>query len=201
MHDKADGLTPVYLLPIEQGANFAYTFQWLSGGVFMAPIELLEEGYPTIITVTGHGLNTVSDHPVIISGVQGIEHINAVDTEIAICTRLDENRISVPRSSVGQYWEVGTGEITYLKPTDLTGMTARCTIRKNWHSDTFIHQMTTENGGITLGLQDASIQLTIDKADTAAFNFKNAVYDLEMITAGGYETRLFKGPVKLFRDY
>lgn len=196
-----DGLTPVIPLHIEQGTTFGHTFQWLNGGVFMAPIELIEEGYPTIVTVTDHGLNTeTTDHPIILSGAEGLKHFNAKDTEIAVCTRLDANRFSVPRSTVGEEWIEGTGEITYLIPTDLTNYTAVMRIRKNWHTETVIHELTTENGGIQLGTVDGVIGLTIDKATTSLFTFKNAVYDVDLVDASGRETRVFKGPVTLHRD-
>lgn len=193
-------LTPQFQIDIEQGSDFAHTFQWLTGGVFMAPIEVIEEGYPTIVTVTGHGLNTVSPHPVIISGVEGCPHLNSTDTGIALCTRIDDDTFSLPMTSVGDVWEPGTGEITYYKPKDILNYTARATIRKNWFTETIIHEMTTENGGIVLTVEDAGIQLNIAKEVTAAFGFKNAVYDVDLITSGGYQTRVFKGPAVLHRD-
>lgn len=192
-------ITPQVQLYIEQGASFAQTFQWLAGPVFMAPIELIEEGYPTVITVTGHGLNQVSAHPVIISGVEGIPLLNSENTGIPLCAYIDANTFSVPLTSVGKLWEPGTGEITYIEPSDLTGHTGRCVIRKNWHSQTVIHEMTTENGGMVLGVDDGSIQLLIPAADTAGFNFRHAWYDVDL-TFGSIVTRVFKGPVTLERE-
>lgn len=193
-------LTPQFRLHIEQGVNFEHTFQWLAGGVFMAPIEHIEEGYPTVATVTAHGLNSVSAHPVIISGVEGCDALNSSNSDIALCSRISADTFSIPLSAVGQVWEEGTGEITYHMPTDMTGYTARCVIRKNWFSDTVIHELTTENGGITLVLADGSIQLTIPKASTAAFTFTHGVYDVDMIASSGDEIRVFKGPVTLHRE-
>lgn len=193
-------ITPQFHLYIEQGTNFDHTFQWLAGGMFMAPIELIEEGYPTVITVTAHGLNTVSAHPVIISGVEGIPRLNSEGAELPLVTRVSSSKFSVPISSVGKQWVPGTGELTYHIPTDLTGYTARCVIRRNWYDATAIHEMTTENGGVILGADDGSIQLLIDKADTAAFSFRSAWYDVDLIAGGGYEQRVFKGPITLERE-
>jgi hypothetical protein len=137
-------ITPQYHLYIEQGTNFDHTFQWFNQGMFMAPIELITEGYPTIITVTGHGLNTRSPHPVTLSGIEGIPLLNSSETAVPLCTRIDADTFSVPISSVYKQWEAGSGEITYNIPTDLTSYTGRCVIRKNWWSDTIIHDMTTE---------------------------------------------------------
>ena len=193
-------ITPQFHLYIEQGVNFDHTFQWLNGGMFMAPLELVQEGYPTIITVSSHGLNSVAAHPVILSGIEGIPRLNSENTELFLATRLDDNRFSVPISSVGKQWIPGTGELTYHVPTDMTGYTGRCVIRRNWYESTPIHEMTTENGGMILELTSGSIQLVIPKATTAGFSFRSAWYDVDMTSPGGVEYRVFKGPITLERE-
>jgi len=80
---------------------------------------------------------------------------------------------------------------------DLTGYTARMQIRLKRTSATFLHELTTENGGITLGGAAGTIALLISATDTAAFTFTTAIYDLELITAGGIVTRLLQGSVTL----
>ena len=196
----SDSLTPEIRLHIEQGVNFEHTFQWLAGGVFMAPIEHIEEGYPTIMTVTAHGLNSITPHPVIISGCEGLPHVNSTNLSIPLCTRIDANTFSVPLTSQGDEWVAGKGEITYHLPTDIENWTARMVIRKSWFANTAIHEMTTENGGIILNHLDGSIQLLIPKATTAAFIFKEAIYDVDLIDTAGNETRVFRGPVTNHRE-
>jgi hypothetical protein len=193
-------ITPRFHLYVEQGCNFDHTLQWLNDGMFMAPIELIQEGYPTVVTVTAHGLNSRSPHPVELSGIEGCQALNSTGTAMPLCTRIDDNTFSVPLSSQGKIWEPGTGEITYAIPTDLTGYTGRCVIRKNWYSNTVIHEMTTENGGMILTAEDGSIQLLIPKATTAAFSFREAWYDVDLTAPGGYEQRVFKGPITLERE-
>lgn len=193
-------ITPQFHLYVEQGCNFDHTFQWFAGGMFMAPIELIQEGYPTVITVTGHGLNSTSSHPVILSGIEGIPRLNSEGAELPFATRITDNTFSVPISSVGKQWEPGTGEITYHIPTDLTGYTGRAVIRRNWFDSNIIHEMTTENGGMILVPDDGSIQLLIPKAVTAGFTFRNAWYDVDLTAPGGYEQRVFKGPISLERE-
>jgi hypothetical protein len=193
-------ITPQFHLYVEQGVNFAHTFQWIAGGVVMAPIELVEEGYPTILTVTNHGLNNVASHPVEIAEVEGIPRLNSQDTDIPFCTYIDANRFSVPISSQGKQWVPGTGVITYIQPTDLTNYTGRCVIKRNWFDTDVIHEMTTENGGMQLEAVTGSITLLIPKAVTAAFTFRHAWYDVDLSDASGYETRVFKGPISLERE-
>jgi len=193
-------ITPQFHLYIEQGVNFDHTFQWMNAGMFMAPIELIQEGYPTVITVTAHGLPTLSSHPVIISGVEGCQALNSENTAMPFATRIDANRFSIPLSSQGKTWVPGTGELTYHIPTNLTGYTGRCVIRRNWFTETPIHTMTTENGGITLIPEIGGIQLLIPKATTAGFTFKHAWYDVDLTGGNGYEFRVFKGPITLERE-
>ena len=103
-------------------------------------------------------------------------------------------------STVKQCWDVGSGEITWIEPTDITDFTARMQIREKWHSTTFIHELTTENAGIVLTVADASIILTIPPATTELFTFNQAVYDVEMISSAGDITRIFEGIVTLHKE-
>ncbi len=82
-------------------------------------------------------------------------------------------------------------------PIDLTGFTARMQIRLKRTSTDVIHELTTENGGITLGGAAGTIALLITDVDTAAFSFKPSIYDLELISSGGIVTRLLQGSVTL----
>ncbi len=70
-------------------------------------------------------------------------------------------------------------------------------IRETLPSTTTLHELTTENGGITLGGIAGTIELLITATDTASFNFSAAVYDLELVN-GVEVTRLIKGSVKTF---
>jgi hypothetical protein len=80
-------------------------------------------------------------------------------------------------------------------PMDLTGFTARMHIRKKVTDPAFEIELTTEDGGITLGGADGSIGLFISATDTAAIDIKTGAYDLELISPGGVVTRLLEGAV------
>lgn len=200
MISNSADLVPQFHIYIEQGVTFQHTFQWIAGPVIMRPIELITEGYPTVVTVTAHGLNTISSHPVIISGVEGCFRLNSQNNGIPLCTRMDDNQFSIPLSSVGQTWVPGTGEITYVQPTDLTNMTGKCVIRKNWYSPDVIYEMNTSNGGMVLTPEDGSIALNIPKNITASFTFRNAWYDVDLTAPDTTEVRVFKGPITLERE-
>jgi len=193
--------TPIFNLTMEQGAYWSHTFNWYGGGKQMAPIENIQVGYPTIIRVTGHGLPTVSETPVIVSGVEGANELNSTDTGIELATRIDANTFSMPVSTVGETMVQGQlGEITWFAPTVITGYTGRCKIRKNWHTSDVIVELTTANGGLVVVEADASFQLIVSAAATTAFDFVDAVYDVEAVPPNGDIVRLFKGAIHLDRE-
>jgi hypothetical protein len=78
---------------------------------------------------------------------------------------------------------------------NLTDFTARMQIRQSVNSSTVLEELTTENGGITLGGVLGTITLLISASDTAAYTWKTGVYDLELISPTGIVTRLLQGTV------
>lgn len=82
-------------------------------------------------------------------------------------------------------------------PVNLTGYTARMSIKlKVGDVDTII-SLTTENGRITLGGALGTITLLITATDTSDLDFKEAVYDLELESGTGTVIRLLQGSVIL----
>jgi hypothetical protein len=84
-------------------------------------------------------------------------------------------------------------------PVDLSGYTARMQIRQSVASTDTLLELTTEDGGITLGGTDGTITLAIDAADTAAVTWTSGVWDLEMVI-GDSVTRLLYGRIKVSKE-
>ena len=82
---------------------------------------------------------------------------------------------------------------------DLSTYTARMKIKKNRAQSTSILELTTENGRITVGSASPNIVLFISDTDTAALDFQDAVYDLE-ITDGTQVFAIMNGPVSLLTE-
>lgn len=78
------------------------------------------------------------------------------------------------------------------EPVDLTTYTARMQVREKHTSTTKILDLTTENGGISLGGTAGTIQIEITADDTSDVVAKCYVYDLELITSSNV-TRLLEG--------
>lgn len=87
-------------------------------------------------------------------------------------------------------WRDGNGQ-----EVNLTGYTARLQVRDRVGGEVLLDLSTGD--GITLGGPAGTIALAISAVDTAALRFSQAVYDLELTSAGDEVTRLMQGKVLL----
>jgi len=85
-------------------------------------------------------------------------------------------------------------------PIDLSGYTARLQVRKFYNSPSVILELTTENGGITLGGSAGTIQLYMSDTDTSQLALLNGVYDLEVESATGIVYRVLQGSVLVSQE-
>ena len=90
-------------------------------------------------------------------------------------------------------WKTGTQVSS--TPIDLTGCTARMQIRESIDSPDVLLELSTLNGGITLGTTDGLVTISIPFEDTAAMTFHKGRYDLELTKPDGTVRRLMKGSV------
>lgn len=85
-------------------------------------------------------------------------------------------------------------------PVDLTGVTARMHIRKKVNDPNVILSLTTENGRLAIQspTTDGKFEIKLTPAETSVLNFKNGVYDLELVFPGGEPVyRMVEGNVEL----
>lgn len=82
-------------------------------------------------------------------------------------------------------------------PVDLTGCTARMQVRATVNSPAKLLELTTENGGITLGGTAGTIAIVVAASATAGQAWREGVYDLEIVFGGGDVRRLLSGAVTL----
>lgn len=82
-------------------------------------------------------------------------------------------------------------------PVDLTGCTARMQVRTDFDSATALLNLTTENGGLTLGGAAGTVDLFISAGDTTAITWDGGVWDLEVVHPSGDVTRLAEGSVSV----
>lgn len=186
-------------ITIEQGATFNLGFNWYGAGKLCKLIEDLTPGCPTLITITSHGLPSASPTPVYISHVQGAKRANTAGSPVK-ATWVDANSFYVDADTVGQTYVANTGLVTWFAPTDLTSYSARMHIREDVDDVTAIDELSSTGGEITLSVTDGRIEITIADTVTAAYDFDEAVYDLEVEDGTGVVTRLLYGTVTLSKE-
>jgi len=190
---------PQHDLVILQGTTFRKAFNWFAGAQQRRGIELITPGFPTIITITGHGLTIGAVTPMSLFDIKGMPQLNTTDCEAVEATYVTDDTFSVPINTIGREWVDPSGAATWFEPSDITGFTARMQIRPDKTSTEVIHELTDGGGGITFDLASAAVLLEIEAADTTLFDFRTAVYDLEVIgpTPDFHVTRLVEGEVSL----
>jgi hypothetical protein len=197
-------MTGKYDFIMHQGATFNPLLKYTQPQFTVKPITGITKSGQGVVTAVAHGLAV--DWPVWIVGVAGMAQINHRAEDLPLAHKayfayvVDANtlRLNVDTSRFAAY--TSGGELLYKPPVDLTDFTARMDIRTHLEATEVIKSLTTENGGITLGDEDGTIALLISAADTEAFTFSDAVYDLELVSATGIVTRLLAGAITLSKE-
>jgi len=189
-------------LVILQGATFHVPIYWYAGADVIKTITAVTRGYPTLLTVTAHGL-PAGDTPVTVLGVTGAPVILNSESELpadrSYATYIDANTLSLDVNTTGLAAPTVAGFLKLTPPVDLAGYTARMKVKTSYSATAALVSLTTENGGITLSAF-ALVEVDITATDTAALSFTAAVYDLELMSATGVVTRLTYGPVTLSKE-
>jgi hypothetical protein len=192
-----------YDFVIEQGATFNPVLRLTGSAFTKKTITGITNSGRAVVTAASHGIVTAGS--VYVVGVVGMEQINHKSRELDVAaeaynaTVTDANSLTLDldTSRFGTY--VSGGELLYRAPIDLTAMTARMHIRLAIDDAAAIVTLTTENGGLTLGGTAGTITVYISATDTAALDFTNAVYDIEIISAG-VVTRVLEGSVAFSQE-
>lgn len=189
---------------IRQGETWERNVRWGQSGFVYKTITGIQKSAPIRLAVTGHELP--DGWPFAVSDVAGMTQINAKktppdeDTEYYPGVVVDADTLEINAiSSLGFTAYTSGGVIRYHPPEDLTGVTARMQLRKNVKSTVVIHELTTENGGITINGGSSLITLLLTEEETAAFDFKTAVYALDMLRGGQVFPIMF-GQITLVKD-
>jgi hypothetical protein len=83
---------------------------------------------------------------------------------------------------------------------DVTGYTAKLTVRKAVTSSTSVFEFSTSNGRITVGSTDGKFTLTAVPADTASVAAGNYVYDFDIVSPAGVSTTLLSGGFQVIKQ-
>lgn len=191
-----------YDLCIPQGATFAAVLQWFSADAVHKIIGAVAIGLPTLVTATAHGLAGSGRHPVWITNVKGTRALNTDDYRDACprwATVVDVDTLAIDLDTGSAQAYQSGGVLTYYPPVDLSGYTARMQVRASVAATDVLLELTTDNGGITLG-SDGTVTLQASAITTAALAWTRGMYDLELMDSAGVVTRLAAGSVAVSRE-
>ncbi len=196
-------------LEILIGSTWGYVIRWGTTPIVRKPITAIDfsMGAPRL-SVASHGL--FDGWGIAVYGVKSPRQINAANnppegSDYHSATVIDTGTIELndvtPVDENSQEWPAYTsgGFIQYDTPVDLTGYTARMSI-KDKIGGAVLHSLTTENGGITIDTAAKTVLLSIPAATTEDFTWSRGVYDLEMVSATGKVTRIISGRIVLSRE-
>lgn len=93
-------------------------------------------------------------------------------------------------------WKLGATRV----PADLTGCTARMQARASLRDPVVLLDLTTANGGITLGGTAGTVEIALPAAATEMIDWTKAVYDLEIVYSDARVVRLMRGSVTVSQE-
>lgn len=187
-------------LTITKGDTFSAVRRWDDGTFTYKAITAITKAAPARITATSHAVP--DGWPVAIVSVLGMTEINAEnsppsDPDYHDATAVDANTIDLNDvNSAGFSTYTSGGYVQYKTPEDLSGYTARMSI-KDAVGGTEILSLTTENSRIVLDNTAKTITVTLSATVTAALTARRGVYDLEMVSSGGTVTKVWSGNVTI----
>lgn len=185
---------------VYQGSTFLQQLRWESETKTYIPITSITKTAPVQITVQ----SAVSLPPVgwrvRVTNVLGMKEINMSEDTYQILTSKNNAVIELNSiNSIAYSTYTSGGILEFNTPVNLSNYTARMQIRKKLKDSDVVLSLTTENNGIVLDNNAKTITINITAAQTAAFTFNSAVYDLEFVT-GNTVTRFAEGNLLLQQE-
>lgn len=185
-------------LKIYQGSTFKQVLRWESSTKVYVPITNINKSAPLVITAPAHGIPVGWRAKA--TNVGGMKEVNLLDYNTVTSTTTDTVTFNQVNSLAFTTYTSG-GVLEYNLPVSLVNLKARMQIREKLTSPTFVHELTTENGGIIFNTTYKTITLFIDDTITTGFNFSSGIYLLEFEnTISGETTPFAKGSVSLERE-
>jgi hypothetical protein len=191
-------------LIIKQGKTFSRVFYWENKAVrVFKAITAITKAAPVQITAVGHGL--VTNWKAAVTGARGMSQINAStypprSSDYRPVTRVSADIVTISDIDSSKYKTYTSGGfLTYFQPVDLTGYTARMTI-KDVIGGTTLLSLTPANNRIIIDTAAYSITVTLAAADTDDLIWTKGVFDLELVSSTDVVTELDKGTVTVIKE-
>ena len=197
-------------LQIKQGKTFALVLRWENETVLYKPITAIQQSAPVRITSTAHAIPDGWRGAV--TNVKGMTEINAEannirDRDYHPITVIDVNTVELNDvNAAGFKPYLSGGYLQINSPVDLTGYTARMTI-KDKVGGSILAADTTNVGvaplnivALTVNVSAGKITMTISAAATAAIDWTSGVYELEMVGPTGIVDSVMAGSVSVTKE-
>ncbi len=192
-------------LTINKGKTFKQKVRWETTPIVYKPITGISQAAPALITCVAHGVP--DGWRVAVTSTKGMTQINAANRppkgkdyhEAAVKTSSTIELNDVNAAEYSAY--LSGGYIQYNTPVDLTGYTARMSLRASDKPGTVeLLRLDTATGGIVIDNSVKTVTIVIAAAVTAALTFSKALYDLEMINAAGEVFLMLSGAVIVINE-
>lgn len=185
-------------LTIRKGATFGQTLRWGQSDLEYREIQAVEKKAPCVLHVPDHG---VPDGWVVqIEGAHGVRGLNTdrwVQAQKRDKDSLEINSINAATLR-GRYR--GNGHVVYHKPVDLSGFMGRMQVREHIHAEKPLLSLDSDTGGVSLDTDTAEVRINIPATDTAAIDWREGVYDLELESLTGDVYALARGYVEVIEE-
>lgn len=189
-------------IEIRKGETYTRTVRWESPPFIYKPITGIQQSAPIRITCPTHGL--LQGWRIAVESVKGMTQANTKNIDDIDswprATVVDADTIEINEVNsldFGAY--VSGGVIRYNTPVDLTGYTARMTIRDKVEGVEIL-SLTTENNRIVIDNPTKTITLVLPASTTASITAKKGVYDIELVSSMGQVYRLAEGAVSFIKE-
>lgn len=166
------------------------------------PITAITQTAPAVVTAVAH---LVPDGwRVAVVSAKGMTQINAVnfpprDIDFHQATVLTSDTVELNDVNSADYRAYTSGGyLMYYTPMDLTGVTARMSI-KDRVGGTELLRLDTTNGRVVVDAVANTVLLTVDAVTTAAITWSRGVYDLELVS-GAVVTPVLSGVVTVTKE-
>jgi hypothetical protein len=189
-------------LTILQGDTFTRVIRWETPPFIYKAITGITAAAPAVVTAIAHGLK--AGWRAAIVSVKGMKQINAEndpprDSDFKQVTVSDVDHVSFNKINSADYsLYTSGGYLQFYTPVDMTGYTARMTIKDRVGGS--ILQALVSPGDIVIDNTEHTITITITAAVTAAWTWTTGTYDLEMVSPTGVVVKLYKGSITVTKE-
>lgn len=189
---------------IERGRTFEQVVRWESEPFLFAQISNVTNTAPIQITTTAPH-NIPDGWRVVVVGAKGVTLLNAANNPPKT---KDFRRVRAISASVVEFNSFsgasssaysGGGYLQWYTPVDLSGYTARMTV-KDVVGGTTLLSFTVANSRLVLNNTLKTITMSMTATDTEVVSWISGVYDLELVSGTGVVTAVLTGKVRVTQE-